>query len=85
MTKNHYFIINPIQNEDEETMVKLTETIVTDTASSFSIEIMEGENPTTDEYLELLLSEIAMTYVSGEGIHTENIGLDVYDFTYNLA
>jgi len=84
MTKRHFFIISPVENEDQEVMVELTETI-TENTSTFSFNVLEGKSTISDELLGLILSEIAMTYVSGEGVHTEYMGMTEYDFVYNLG
>ena len=59
MTKRHFFIVSPTENEDKEVIVKLMET-VSENSSSFEMEIVEGENfICPDACLKVFLSEIA--------------------------
>jgi len=85
MTKTHFFIISPAENEDQEVIVELTETLLNETTSSFSMKILEGESTIGSDLLNTILSEIALTYVSGDGVHTEYVGRTKYDFSYNLG
>ena len=78
--KKHYF---NVLVEEKEFIALLIEN-ESENKPFYQIKIIEGSNfLCEEEYLKIILMEIALTYV-GEGVHSEKIGQEDVEITYSI-